>query len=294
MRDLTGKTAFITGGASGLGLGIAKACAREGMCVCIVDFRQKAIGATLSVFKDNSWPAHGILLDVSDRAAYMKAADEAESVFDKIHLLVNNAGIGIAEGKLWEASYEDMDFAIEINFKGVLNGIKTILPRILKHGEGGHVVSTSSTNALIPTTGMALYNSTKRAVMALMESLATDLQGTGVGASVFCPGPFRTNLIQSTAELRAKNLNIPSYMPFKPKADHPTAKMALCRDPDDIVDYFIQSIKRGDLFIMSHSEFKPGWEAHAAAVTRSFPNVPCDQGFMKAFSDITHNPIYDN
>ena len=102
MEQLTGKTAFITGGASGLGLGIAKACAKEGMNIVIADFRQKAIDEALPIFRDNGWTAHGIRLDVTDRAGYVKAADEAEAIFGKIHVLVNNAGIGIREGKVWE------------------------------------------------------------------------------------------------------------------------------------------------------------------------------------------------
>ncbi len=100
MENLQGKTAFITGGASGMGLGIAKACAREGMNVIIADFRQSALDEALKIFKDHGWPVYGICLDVTDRVAYAKAADEAEAAFGKIHVLVNNAGISTFEPKL--------------------------------------------------------------------------------------------------------------------------------------------------------------------------------------------------
>ena len=143
IQDFHGKTAFVTGGASGLGLGIAKALARRGANIVIADFRQEALDAALPLFREQGWPCRPVLLDVMDREAFVRAADEAEAAFGKIHILVNNAGIGLMEGPIWEASYEDMDFAIDINFKSVLNGIKTILPRILKHGEEGWVVSTS-------------------------------------------------------------------------------------------------------------------------------------------------------
>ena len=185
IQDFHGKTAFVTGGASGLGLGIAKALAKRGANIVIADFRQEALDAALPIFREKGWPCHPVLLDVMDREAFVRAADEAEAAFGKIHILVNNAGVGIMEGFIWEASYEDMDFALEINFKSVLNGIKTILPRILAHGEEGWVVSTASKNGLIPLGGMVLYNATKRAVMATMETLAIDLQGTNVGASPF-------------------------------------------------------------------------------------------------------------
>jgi NAD(P)-dependent dehydrogenase (short-subunit alcohol dehydrogenase family) len=299
MIELKGKTAFITGAASGLGLGIAKACAKEGMNIVVADFRQEAINEALSIFKENRWPAHGILLDVTDRVAFAKAADEAEAVFGKIHILINNAGIGHREGNIWETSYEDMDFFIDINYKSILNGIRTIVPRILKHGEGGHVVSTASMNGLIPVPGMVLYNSTKRAVMAIMETLAIDLEGTGVGASVFCPGPFQTNLGRSTNTLREKQLGAPFTPPdpsklkktinFDPSIDIGTLE----RSPDEAGARVVRGIKRGDLFILTHSEWKPGWEAHASAVTRAFPDEEPDPNFMKVFRLHIANPIYN-
>lgn len=299
MIDLKHKTAFITGGASGLGLGISKACAMAGMNIVIADFRQEAIDEALPIFKAGGWPAHGILLDVTNREQFAKAADEAEAVFGKLHVLVNNAGIGLREGKIWEASYEDMDFAIDINYTSILNGIKTIVPRILKHGEGGHVLSTASMNGLIPVPGMALYNSTKRAVMAIMETLAIDLQGTGVGASVFCPGPYQTNLGKTTNALREKQLGAP-FPPFDPSKLPTTINFdpnidfnKLERSPDEAGERVVRGIMRGDLFILTHAEWKAGWLSHAAAVTRAFPEDELDKDLMKVFAQHIQNPIYD-
>ena len=300
MKDFKGKTAFITGGASGLGLGIAKAFAKAGMNIVIADFRQEAIDSALPIFQENGWPAHGILLDVTDREAYVRAADEAEAVFGKIHILVNNAGVGIMEGFIWEASYEDMDFALEINFKSVLNGIKTILPRILAHGEEGWVVSTASKNGLIPLGGMVLYNATKRAVMATMETLAIDLQGTNVGASVFCPGPFRTNLGATTDAISSKHLGRPFIQkgatpdPNAPKVDMSKVDMTkMERDPEEAGERVLRGIVRGDLFILTHAEWKKGWVEHADAVTRAIPDEVPDEIFMKVFSRNVGNAIYN-
>lgn len=299
MLDLRGKTAFITGGASGLGLGIAKACAAEGMNVILADFRQEAIDQALPYFKEKGYPACGVQLDVTDRAAYERAADQAEAAFGKLHVLVNNAGIGIMEGKIWEASFEDMDFALNINYMSVLNGIKIILPRILKHGEGGHVVTTSSKNGLVPVPGMVLYNSTKRAVMAIMETLAFDLQGTGVGASVFCPGPYQSNLGNTTNALREKQLGAP-FKPFdpsklqKPGENAPKVDYrAYERPAEEAGARVVRGIKRGDLFILTHVEFKAGWQEHADAVTRAFPDEVPDEDFMKVFTRNVQNPIYN-
>ncbi len=300
MKNFKGRTAFVTGGASGLGLGIAKAFAKAGMNIVIADFRQEAIDAALPIFKENGWPAHGIRLDVTDREAYVKAADEAEAVFGNIHILVNNAGIGLMEGKIWEASYDDIDFALEINYKSVLNGIKTILPRILKHGEEGWVVSTASKNGLIPLGGMVLYNATKRAVMATMETVAIDLKGTNVGASVFCPGPFHTNLNTTTDQIRVKHLGQPFNKkgptpdPDAPKFDRSKIDMSnMERDPDEAGERVLRGIMRGDLFILTHAEWKKGWMEHADAVTRAIPDEVPNEDFMLVFSRNVGNPIYN-
>ena len=302
MENLKGKTAFITGGASGIGLGAAKACAKEGMNVCIVDFRQNAIDEVLPMFEENGWPAMGIQLDVTDREGYVRAADAAEARFGKIHVLINNAGVGIPEGKVWEDSYDDVDLAIDVNYRGVLNGIMTIVPRILAHGEGGHVVSTASKAALVPVPGFTLYNSLKMAVVTVMETLATDLQGTNVGSSVFCPGPFVTNLGQSSGELRAKHLGVELPKPPEPRKDGEGAPPAppadidfsrIMRSPDEAGERIVRGIKRNDLYILSHVEFKKGWEARAAAIARAFPDEEPYEGFYKVFSVLAYNPVFE-
>ncbi|NLL38388.1 MAG: SDR family NAD(P)-dependent oxidoreductase [Clostridiales bacterium] len=305
MENLKGKTAFITGGASGLGLGIAKACAKEGMNIVIVDMRQNAIDEALKIFEENGWPAHGIQLDVTDREAYVKAADEAEAKFGKIHLLVNNAGIGIPEGKVWEDSYDDVDLAIDVNYKGVLNGIMTIVPRILRHGEGGHVVSTASKAGVVPVPGFTLYNSLKNAVISVMETLACDLQGTNIGSSVFCPGPFQTNLGMSSSEVRAKHLGVDMPAPPQPpkpkegEAPPPPPPMPdidfskIIRSADEAGERVLRGIKRNDLYILTHSEFKNGFKARAEAMLRAFPDEPVNEDFSKVFGMLAYNPIFE-
>jgi NAD(P)-dependent dehydrogenase (short-subunit alcohol dehydrogenase family) len=135
MENLQGKVAFVTGSASGIGLGIAKACGRAGMKVVIADVRQKAIDEVLPFFKEKGWPVLGVQLDVTNREAYIKAADYVESVFGKIHVLVNNAGVEAPMGPLWKNTFKDADFITGVSFTGIINGILIILPRILAHGE---------------------------------------------------------------------------------------------------------------------------------------------------------------
>lgn len=300
MKDLKGKTAFITGGASGIGLGIAKAFAKEGMNIVIADIRQKAIDEALPIFKENGWPAHGIQLDVTDREAYERAADEAEAKFGKIHVLVNNAGLGVPEGPVWNVSYKDVDLMVDVNLKGVLNGIMVMVPRIMKHGEGGHIVSTASKAGLIPVPGFTLYNSTKRAVIAIMETLASDLAGQNIGSSVFCPGPFQSNLGMSTAEIRAQMLGEKLPPPAAPPpreegqaAPPPVDFSKLVRTAEEAGERVLRGVKRNDLYIISHVEFKEGYRAQAEAVLRAFPNDQPNEDFKKFFGMLTYNPIYE-
>ncbi|HHT17355.1 MAG TPA: SDR family NAD(P)-dependent oxidoreductase [Papillibacter sp.] len=301
MVNFTGKTAFITGGASGIGLGIAKACAKRGMNVVIADINKSAVDETVTLFENNCWPVLGLQLDVTDRAAYKKAADEAEYKFGKIHLLVNNAGIGVPEGKLWEDKNEDIDLAIDINYRGVLNGIKEIVPRILRHGEEGHVVSTASKAAIVPVPGFTLYNSLKMAVVTVMETLAVDLRETNVGSSVFCPGPYQSNLGYSSGRIRSERLGVemPSFgapkdgekAPPPPRMDVDFTKVI--RYPEDAGERVLRGVERGDLYIFTHADFKRGWDARAAAISKAFPDEPDNPDFQKVFPMLVYNPIYE-
>lgn len=311
--DLKGKTAFITGGASGMGLGIAKACAREGMNVAIADFRQSALDEATPWFESHGFPIMGICLDVTDREGYVAAADAVEAKFGNIHVLVNNAGIGNAEPKFptGEFDWKSIDLNINVNYKGILNGIGTILPRIVKHGEGGYIVSTASMSGIFPVKAFPMYDSIKMAVITLMEELAMELDGTNVGSAAFCPGPYTTNLGTSSQELLKKNgIEIPKRE-FKAPVDkdgkpikferpvlkdengNPIDFASLSRDPDDAGERVVRGIKRGDKFILTHVDFKPAWELRMNAILRAFPDEKPIPGFSTVFRGNLYNPIYE-
>lgn len=301
MENLAGKTAFITGGASGIGLGIAKACAREGMNVVIADLRRDAIDEALALFRESNWPAHGICFDVTDREAYKRAADEAESVYGNIHLLVNNAGISCANGPLWKVSEKETDLAVEVNMKAILNGIQAIVPRMLEHGESGHVVSTASKAALLAVPGCGLYNATKSAVVGIMETLAMDLKGTNIGASAFCPGGFSTNLRVSSRVVTEAHLGDdapPPPPPPPPRADGSAGSPRpgwdeVVRSPDDAGERVVRGVKRGDMYILTHSEFKKGVESRFNAMLRAFPDETPNPRYAEVFPILVYNEIFD-
>jgi len=303
MKELKGKTAFITGGASGIGLGIAKACARHGMKVVIADMRQVSIDGAKAYFKDKNLPVHFIKLDVTNREAYARAADEAEKVFGKIHVLVNNAGVG-AGGPIEKLTYKDWDYSVGVNLGGVINGVQTILPRILKHGEGGHIVSTSSTNGIAATGVGAPYCATKFAVAGMMEAIATELQDKGVGVSVLIAGPNNTNLGQSTfdnrpAELRNEGETWPPQPPpdAKPRPRRsPEEMLTAFINPEETGERVVRGIRNNDLFIHTHQEFKEGYMARHNAIIRAIPDEPRNERryeIISKFGTVFYNDIYD-
>ena len=300
MDQLKGKTAFITGGASGIGLAIAKAASEAGMNIVLADLRRAVLDEALSWFKENGGEAVGIELNVTDREAYARAAEEAAAKFGNIHLLCNNAGIGCTRGPLWEVSAQDTDIAIDVNLRGVLNGIQAIVPGMLKHGEGGHIVNTSSKNGLLPPATLGLYNTTKGAVVCLTETLAAELP-EGYGASVFCPGPFKTNLGNTSREVPALLKGEPVPPPPPPPSWLQNAELdfdpqeAFSREmPAEVAGRLvIRGVRRGDLYIITHPEFYEGVKARYDAVLRAFPKDKPNEAFKKVFSFLTYSPVFE-
>ncbi len=301
MQNVEGKTAFITGGASGMGLGMAGAFAKAGMKVVIADIRQQALDAALAGFATSNFDIRGIRLDVTSRQGWVQAADEAEALFGRIHVLALNAGIG-GGGPMQNASYKDWDFSLGVNLGGVVNGLVTMMPRMLAHGEEGHVVTTSSTGGFSAVGGAGIYCTTKFAVAGMMESLATDLRGTKVGASVFFPGPVRTSLGQTTNEVRPDHLKNDAPPPPPSGGAEPDKRPApgfdpsVFMSPEEVGERVLRGIRRGDLFIMTHPEFRDGIVARNEALLRAIPDEPINEeraALVRQFGTLMYNPIYD-
>ena len=197
MQDLEGKVAFITGGGSGVALGQAKVFAEEaGMKVVIADIRQDHLDDAKAYFAKKNVPVHAIQLDITDRAAYARAADEAEKVFGPVQLLCNTAGVS-QFGPVEKATNDDWDWQIDVNLKGMINGVQTFMPRMIERGQGGHIVNTASMSAFVAMANTAIYCTTKYAVRGLSESLRVELDKFNIGVSVLCPGGVNTNIHES-------------------------------------------------------------------------------------------------
>jgi NAD(P)-dependent dehydrogenase (short-subunit alcohol dehydrogenase family) len=202
MTEVKNRTAFITGGANGIGLGIARALARAGAKLALVDLEAEALerakaelGQVTEVFT--------AVLDVRDRSAYAQVADDAEAKLGPVSILVNNAGVagGAPANRL---TYELWDWGMGINLDGVINGVQTFLPRIVARGAGGHIVNTASAAGLYTNVGNALYCTAKFAVVGMSEALGQELEPQGIGVTVLCPGPVATDIIARTRAAQPK------------------------------------------------------------------------------------------
>lgn len=196
MKDIAGRTAFITGGAQGIGLGIARRLAREGVKLALVDIDTEALKRARDELQAQTKVATEVL-DVRDRDAFARVADAVEADLGPVSLLFNNAGVagGIS---IHQINYAAWDWVLGINLFGVINGIQTFLPRMIKRGDGGHIVNTSSGAGILAAGSGFLYATSKFAVVGMSEALHFELKQskTDIGLSVLCPGPVNTAIVE--------------------------------------------------------------------------------------------------
>jgi NAD(P)-dependent dehydrogenase (short-subunit alcohol dehydrogenase family) len=196
MMDISGKTAIVTGAASGIGLGIATALAEAGANVVMADIQKEAVEAAAHGLSGTNKRVMPVRIDVTQEQSVLDALAEAERNFGKLHIACNNAGVPMHGTRLVDVPLEDWEFVIGVNVWGVIHGIRHFVPAILKHGEEGHIVNTASVAGFQNRRGtdQGPYSMSKYAVLSLSEALEHELEGTNVGVSVLCPGPIATNI----------------------------------------------------------------------------------------------------
>jgi NAD(P)-dependent dehydrogenase (short-subunit alcohol dehydrogenase family) len=291
MEEVAGKTAFVTGGASGIGLGMSEAFVAAGMNVVIADLRPDHVETALQRFAKGgrSESVHAIALDVTDREGFARAAHGAEQVFGNVHVLCSNAGMGLL-GPVTLARYDDWDWGLGVLVGGVVNGIQTFLPRLLGHGEGGHIVNTSSMAGVLPIPGAAIYITAKAAVIGLSEALRSELAGEGIGVSVFCPGPVQTN-IREGGRIRPERYADSGYTELERELEK-RPNSPLWMSPRECGERVLEGIRRDDLYIFTHREFREGADERFRAMLASFPDEPLDEERAEAISFLLSNPIF--
>lgn len=290
MQDLPGKTAFVTGGASGIGLGIAKALLNAGMKVVIADIRQDHLDAATEELSGGD-RVLALKLDVTDRVDFARAADAAEARFDKIHLLVNNAGVAVV-GPTELATFADWDWVMGVNLGGVINGVTSILPRILRHGEGGHIVNTSSMSGMVPVGGTTIYSTAKAAVLTMMETMRPELEARGVICSAFCPGAVQSD-IANASKTRPAQLAESGYAEADRRRAAGGKFLHLYMTKEEVGQRVLAGILADELYILTHSEFLPGVTDRANAMIASVPvNRPQNEEYKATFAMLFNSPVW--
>jgi NAD(P)-dependent dehydrogenase (short-subunit alcohol dehydrogenase family) len=280
MEDFDGKVAFVTGGASGVGLGQAKVLSAAGVKVVIADIRQDHLDQATAWFQDRKAPIHGIRLDITDRAAFARAADETERVFGTVQLLFNTAGVSVF-GPLEKSTYEDYDWMMNVNFGGVVNGIQTFVPRMIAHGKGGHVVNTASVGAFNSNDPAGIYCASKFAVRGLTEALRGALAKYKIGVSCLCPANVNTNIAESTFT-RPEHLRNTGYQLDDAVLTSLRTIYSAGMDPVELAEHVMAAIRKNQLYVIPYPEVRAALQANFDAVLASLPAQDSDpQGVAK-------------
>jgi NADP-dependent 3-hydroxy acid dehydrogenase YdfG len=290
MKQLAGKTALVTGGASGIGLAISRALVDAGMNVVIADIQRDALDSALDQFNQHA-SLMTLELDVANAAAWQQAVEKIEARFGNIHLLINNAGV-VVSGAVAEATLDDWNWVIDVNLRGVVNGIVNVLPRMLSHGEGGHIVNTASTSGLLPHAGAVIYTTTKSAVIGMSEAMRSELEAQGIIVSVLCPGPVVSHISQSGRNRQAhyaeSGYTVPEPTPIRQQQQVADYLMSA----EDVAAIVLEGIERDDLYIMTHPEFAEGLAERAAAQASALPRRPHNEVLKATMARVMTNPAF--
>jgi NAD(P)-dependent dehydrogenase (short-subunit alcohol dehydrogenase family) len=261
MQDLSGKTAFVTGGASGIGLALSRAFGAAGMKVMLADVEADALAAAVETLRDSGSDVCGVICDVADPASVERAAKASYEAFGNVHVVCNNAGVGGGSG-IDDISLETWRWVLDVNLMGVVHGIRTFVPHIRAHGEGGHIVNTASMAGMNSGLGFSPYSASKFAVVNMSEGLATQLKPLGIGVTVLCPGFVRTRIWESgrNRQRRYGAAQTPAPSSAAGKLVAQLAELGrLGLDPADVAVQVLNAIHEEELYVFTHAGAK--WRA---------------------------------
>lgn len=266
MERVEGLTAFITGGARGIGLGIARAFARAGIKLAIVDIAADSLAAAKSELAKLT-TVETFSLDVRDREAYARVADEAEARLGPVSIMCNNAGVA-APIRL---TYEFWDWMLGINLNGVINGIQTFLPRMIERGRGGHIVNTASGAGLVAEGSNVMYSTSKFAVVGLSESLRRELEPSRIGVSVLCPGPVATDILSNSRITQPRPGSVEEGKTWEAATERVTRYLATGVTPDRVGEMVLAGVKANRLYIITDRIIEKFIEARMKALLDALP-----------------------
>jgi len=275
MKDFAGRTAFVTGGANGIGIGVVRALLAEGCNVAIADVRAESIERALKSLEGK--PVMGVQVDVSSRQDLARAADEVEANFGPVSLLFNNAGVNLFQ-TIEESSYDDWDWIMGVNLQGPINGVMTFAPRMVAAGKGGYIVNTASMAAFLAAGVPGIYNTTKFAVRGMSESLRASLAPYGIGVSVLCPGLVKS-YIYASDDIRPQRLKAGA----KPVNQEGVKRLAAVHEfgmePDVIAARVLDALRENRFHIFTHPEFRDEIRGLFDEILEDFREYPADPGY---------------
>lgn len=268
MKSIRGKTAYVSGAASGMGFGISAALAQAGANVAMIDIRADALAEAKARLHNFGDRIETYVSDVSDAAMLEETAREIDRRFGKLHIVCNNAGVSMHGVPLEDIALTEWEWVIGVNIKGVIHGIRTFVPRLKAHGEEAHIVNTASIGGLQvnPNYRTGAYSMTKYAVVALSEALDNELAGTNIGVSVLCPAAVDTG-IHLSARSRPQRLGGPFVRP----ADHFMGD--LIKDglsPEQVGNRVVKAIQDGEFYILTHSSTREWVERRFTRIMAAF------------------------
>ena len=306
ITDVKDKVAYITGGSSGIGLGIARALHEKGAKVVLGNLNDLQWEEALKMFPPNDPRVATVTQDVMNRDAWEAKADEIEKKFGPVHILVNNAGVGLFS-TVKDGTLKDWDWGMGVNFWGPVYGCRTFIPRMLKHGQGSHIVTTTSTDGVLLGTA-GIYAVSKMAVSGLMEQLRHELRATNIGTSNLVPGQTSTNLGRSETQYRPEALkNDPPPAGAQPAGQRPPAGARPPRppqpettpywsrpqDPLTVGRLVVDAIYHNDMWIYPAPEYVVGVRARGDAMAESMvPYQPMPEHIAAGHDRYYRTPIY--
>lgn len=275
MKSLEGKTAFVTGAASGIGLGIATALAQAGVKVMLCDIEKDALDKAVAALRATNADVEGVVADVSLKDNLQRAADETIARFGKVHILVNNAGVG-GGGDYGTWNDAGWNWVMGVNLWSVIWGIEIFGPLIETHGEGGQIVSTASIAGMVALTNPS-YDVTKFGVVALSEDLRPKLAARGIGVSVLCPGVIRTNIVSSGRNIpdrfAGQIQTVPTEGPGTEILKAVTEAIASGIDPLYVGELVREAIEGDWPHIFTDLQFEPHIDARFATIKEGFDRI---------------------
>lgn len=277
MTQISGKTAFITGAAAGLGLAMARSFAKQGANIMLADIDRDGLEAAQAMLRSEGANVASVVCDVADFASVEAAAKATIAAFGKVHILVNNAGVALG-GKPGETDLRDWRWIIDINLMGVVHGVNAFLPLISAQGEGGHIVNTASMAGHIGGPGLGAYAATKFAVVGYSESLNWDLSKQGIGVSILCPAWVKTGIHKSGLS-KPSGQSTHEVAMADPRYQAMTAVVEGGFDAEPVADYVAECIEADRFYIFTHPEMRSDIEKRNARLLADYAHCMDDPRF---------------